>query len=34
MRHLITIIEDLKERGIGFRSICDGVIDTTNWSTY
>ena len=29
MRHLITMIEDLKERGIGFRSICDGVIDTT-----
>ena len=29
MRHLVTMIEDLKERGIAFRSICDGVIDTT-----
>jgi len=29
MRHLVTMIEDLKERGVGFRSICDGVIDTT-----
>jgi DNA invertase Pin-like site-specific DNA recombinase len=29
MRHLVTIIEELKKRGIGFRSVCDGVIDTT-----
>ncbi|MCH9656282.1 MAG: recombinase family protein [Planctomycetes bacterium] len=29
LRHLVTMIEDLKERGVGFRSICDGVIDTT-----
>jgi len=29
MRHLVTMIEDLKERGIAFRSVCDGAIDTT-----
>lgn len=32
MPHLVTLIEDLRERGIGFRSICDGVIDTTTAS--
>ncbi len=32
MRHLVNMIEDLKERGIGFRSICDGVIATTSVS--
>ena len=32
MRHLITIIEYLKERGIGFRSIRNGAIDTTSAS--
>ncbi|QDV49877.1 recombinase family protein [Gimesia fumaroli] len=29
LRHLVTMIEDLKEREIGFRSISDGIIDTT-----
>ena len=29
LRHFVTMIEDLKEREIGFRSICDGIIDTT-----
>ena len=30
--HLVSIIKDLKERGIGFRSIGDGNIDTTTAS--
>lgn len=32
MRHLVNMIEDLKQRGIGFRSISDGMIDTTSAS--
>jgi len=32
MRHLVTLIEDLRQRGIGFRSISDGMIDTTSAS--
>lgn len=30
--HLVTLIEDLRSRGIGFRSVCDGAIDTTSAS--
>ncbi len=29
MRHLITLVEDLRTKGIGFRSINEGAIDTT-----
>ena len=32
MRHLITVVEDLRARGIGFRSLSEGAIDTTNAS--
>lgn len=32
MLHLVTLIEQLKERRIGFRSLCDGAIDTTTAS--
>lgn len=32
MIHLISLIEDFKKRGIGFKSLCDGVIDTTTAS--
>ncbi len=32
MPHLVALIEDLKQKGIGFRSICDGAIDTTTSS--
>ena len=32
MRHLVTTIEDLHERGVAFRSIQDGMIDTTSAS--
>ena len=32
MRHLVTLIEDLREQKIGFKSISDGAIDTTNAS--
>jgi DNA invertase Pin-like site-specific DNA recombinase len=32
MPHLVGLVEDLRQRGIGFRSVCDGVIDTTTAS--
>ena len=32
MPHLITLVEELQTRGVGFRSVCDGVIDTTTAS--
>ena len=32
MRHLIDLVEQLKERGVGFKSLCDGAIDTTTAS--
>lgn len=32
MPHLVSLIEDLKKREISFKSLCDGVIDTTTAS--
>lgn len=32
MRHLVSTVETLRVRGVGFRSICDGNIDTTTAS--
>jgi len=32
MRHLITVVEDLRSKGIGFRSLSEGAIDTTSAS--
>ena len=32
VRHLIDVVEDLRERGVGFKSVCDGAIDTTTAS--
>lgn len=32
MPHLVSLIEDLRIKGIGFKSICDGSIDTTTAS--
>lgn len=31
-KHLVGIVEELRERGVGFRSISDGAIDTTTAS--
>lgn len=32
MSHLINIVETLNQRGVGFKSLCDGAIDTTTAS--
>jgi DNA invertase Pin-like site-specific DNA recombinase len=32
MAHLVTLIEDLLHRQVGFRSLCDGALDTTTAS--
>ena len=32
VRHLVRLIDRLKELGAGFRSVCDGAIDTTTSS--
>lgn len=32
IRHLIDLVEQLRQRKIGFKSICDGAIDTTTAS--
>jgi DNA invertase Pin-like site-specific DNA recombinase len=32
MQHLVSVVTDLKARGIGFRSLRDGAIDTTSAS--
>jgi DNA invertase Pin-like site-specific DNA recombinase len=32
MQHLVSVVTDLKARGVGFRSLRDGAIDTTSAS--
>ena len=32
VRHLLDLVEDLRKRGVGIKSICDGAIDTTTAS--
>ena len=32
LRHLVDLVEALRARGVGFKSICDGAIDTTTAS--
>jgi DNA invertase Pin-like site-specific DNA recombinase len=29
VRHLVTLIDELRDRNVGFRSVCDGAVDTT-----
>jgi DNA invertase Pin-like site-specific DNA recombinase len=33
MQHLVAVVDDLKARGVGFRSLCDGAIDATTASS-
>ncbi len=32
MQHLVTLVDDLKKKGVGFKSLRDGAIDTTTAS--
>ena len=32
IRHLIDVVEDLRQRGVKFKSLCDGAVDTTTAS--
>ena len=32
MTHLVSLVETLKDKNVGFRSLCDGAIDTTTAS--
>jgi DNA invertase Pin-like site-specific DNA recombinase len=32
MIHLVDLVEQLRDRGVGFRSLCDGAVDTTTAS--
>ena len=32
MPHLVKLIEDLRRKGVSFKSLCDGIIDTTTAS--
>ena len=32
MAHLVSLVEELRQKDIGFRSLCDGAIDTTTAS--
>ena len=32
VRHLIDLVENLRQRKVGFKSICDGAVDTTTAS--
>ena len=33
MVHLVSVIETLREKGVGFKSLCDGAIDTKAYSS-
>lgn len=34
MTHLVQLIEDLGKKGIRFKSLCDGAIDTLEWGNH